>query len=406
MAFEFGYFNEFSDPVTFADPVIMAAAKAIKLGPWTGKFYEAMVAPEITLDTKKFEVYGRSKTSRDGVIGATAWDADDTTGLSMSAAACKGLTKGHVLKVGDEVVVVKTVNRANNTVEVLKRGDAGTTAATHTAGAAYKVIGFAGNDDDLENVEGMNETSNVYTNCVQTVFEIINWKKHGMLVRKGMTDAQAKATLIKEAEVRVAEMLATMCINGYKNIPTDDSGRYMSAGLLQQLTDTNNGQRNPLRYNVNGVLTEAKLLAGIKYCITNGGAPDTLWCDPASKDYINMFNVANSSLAIAANKNDHTAGGQYVNHIDYEGHIIAVRVDRDIPAGNLALVTQSLCKKGWLADDALRMVDEPAASSRKERKSLQGSIGFAIEGVGTDHLLFDGITGGPTGRVITTASSN
>ncbi len=119
-----------------------------------------------------------------------------------------------------------------------------------------------------------------------------------------------------------------------------------------------------------------------------------------------MFNVANSSLAIAANKNDHTAGGQYVNHIDYEGHIIAVRVDRDIPAGNLALVTQSLCKKGWLVDDALRMVDEPAASSRKERKSLQGSIGFAIEGVGTDHLLFDGITGGPAGRVITTASSN
>ena len=39
MPFAFGQFNEFSDSVTFADPVVAAAAKAIDLGQWTGKFY-------------------------------------------------------------------------------------------------------------------------------------------------------------------------------------------------------------------------------------------------------------------------------------------------------------------------------------------------------------------------------
>lgn len=399
MAFEFGAFNEFSDSVTFADLVIAAVAKAINLGPWTGKFYEAMGAPAVTLATKKFELYSRTKTSRDGAIGAGGWDNDDTTGLAMTAAACKGLTKGHVLKVGDELVTVKSVDRTNNTIDVLKRGDAGTTAASHTGSTAFKVVGYAGNDTDLADVEGMHETTNVYTNAVQTIFEIINWTRHGELLRKGLSDAQAQAMLIKEAEVRVAETLANMAINGYKQIPTDDTARYMSAGLLQQLTDTNNNTRSPLTYAVAGALTEAKLLAGIKQVFDAGGNPDTLWVSPTVKGYINTFNIANSSLAINANKTDHGAGGQYIDHIDYEGNIIAVRVDRDMPNGNIALVTQADCKKGWLENDGLRMVDEPSKSSRETRKSLQGSVGFIVENVGSAHMLFTGITGGSTERI-------
>lgn len=268
--FEFGSFNEFSDPVTFADPVVAAVAKAISLGPWVGQFYQAMSAPQVSITTKTFEIYSRTDTSRDGVIGADGWDDDDTTDLPMSEAAVKGLTKGHVLKVGDEIVTVKEVDRANGTIDVLIRGDAGTTAASHAGGAAYKFLGFAGADTDLADVEGMSETTYKYVNAIQTIFEVIPWTKHGELLRKGLTDAQAQATLITEAENRVAKMLATMAINGYKNIPTDTGKRYMSAGLLQQLADTAGGSRTPLTYNVNGVLTEEKFLAGVKQCMDLG----------------------------------------------------------------------------------------------------------------------------------------
>ena len=44
MAFAFGQFNEFSDSVTIRDSVIEAVARAINLGPFVGRFYQAMGA--------------------------------------------------------------------------------------------------------------------------------------------------------------------------------------------------------------------------------------------------------------------------------------------------------------------------------------------------------------------------
>ena len=92
MAFAFGQFNEFSDSVTIGDPVIEAVARAIQLGPFHGKFYEAMSAPQTSITQKEFEIYTRTKTTRDGATGAAAWGADATTGLSINADSIKGKT--------------------------------------------------------------------------------------------------------------------------------------------------------------------------------------------------------------------------------------------------------------------------------------------------------------------------
>lgn len=410
MSFEFGQFNEFSDSVAAADPVIFAVARMINLGRNTGAFYQAMNPVDVTIDAKEYDIYGRSKTSRNGVIGnsgssAAAWDNDDTTGLKMSAAAVKGLTVGHVLDIEGERVVVKSVNRSNNTIDVLARGAAGTTAASHANDTPFKVVGFAGTDTDLKNVESVNEITNIFRNFCQTIFETVDWTKHGELVSKGHSETQASILLTREAEIRVAEMLSTMAINGLKEKQTSTTTRYMSAGLLQQLTDTASGTREVLTYNTSGVLTEAKLMAALKQ-VFETGAPDTIWCSPTVKTYINNLNIANSALAINANKDDHTGGGLYISHIDYEGAILAVRVDRDMPDSNLAIVTQRDIKKGWLKDDGLVMKDEPSKSTRELRKSIQGSVGFMVEGVGQDHILMTGITGGPTERVFKTASAN
>ena len=413
MAFSFGQFNEFSDSVATNDPVIFAVAKAINLGPWTGAFYEAMGAPGVTINSKEFEIYNRSETSRNGVIGVnastastTAWDNDDTSDLPMTADAVKGLTVGHVLKVGDEVVIVKEVDRSNNTIDVLARGAAGTTAASHSNSTPFTVIGFAGQDEDLKNVESVNETTAKYTNYIQTVFETIDWTKHSEYISKGLSEQEASIMLVREAEIRVAKMLATMSVNGIKLKQTSSTTRWMSAGLLAQLQDNNSGTRSTLTYNASGDLTEAKLLAALKQCFAAGGSPDTIWVNPTVKGYINTFNVANSSLAINTMKEDHTAGGQYVSAIDYEGAVLRVRVDNDLPSSVAAIVTMANCKKGWMEGDGLRLVDEPQKSSREMRKSLQGSLGFAIEGVGHDHILITGITGGPTERIYKTASAN
>lgn len=407
MAFEFGQFNEFSDSVTIGDPVILAVAKAIQLGPFKGAFYQAMGAPETTIAQKSFEVYTRSKTARSGVIGSgagTGWDADDTADLAMTAGAIKGLTVGHVLKVGSEVVIVKSVDRAANNIDVYARGAGATTAAAHADATAFTVVGYAGADTDLKNVEAISEATSKYTNYVQTVFEVIEWTKHATLVRKGLSSAQATALLLKEAEIRVAEMLATMAVNGVKQVGST-ADRYMSAGLLAQIADTNSGARPVIDYNVGGLLTEAAVMAAIKEVFDAGGTADTIWCSPTVKGYINAFNAANSALALSAARTDHTAG-MYISALDYEGHILRVRVDADIPNSELVITNMADCKKGWLENDGLRLVDEPSASSREIRKSLQGSVGFLVENVGHNHTRVYGITGGSTERVTNVVVTN
>ena len=406
--FEFGQFTEFSDSVAKKDPVILAVAKAIDLGPFKGAFYQAMGAPSVPLTNKQFDIYSRSKTSRNGLIGdgaAGGWDDDDVASLKMTANVLKGLTIGHVLQVGNEVVIIKAVNRTANTIDVYARGAGSTDAAVHADQTAFKVIGFAGNDLDLKNVESMSETTNLYSNYVQTVFEVMDWTKHATLVGKGLSAADATYVLIQEAELRVAEMLSTMSILGIKQQAVDDSDRYMSAGLYHQLADSNSGNRAPFSYNCDGLLAEAKVMAAIKEVFDNGGVVDTLWCSPTVKGYVNTFNMANSSLAVNADKNDHTVG-TYIKHLDYEGHIINVRVDSDMGNDKLAIVKQSDCKKGWLTDDGLQKKDEPTKSTREMKKSLQGSIGFIIENVGVNHTYLYGITGGPTERVSKVSITN
>lgn len=395
MAFVFGQFNEFSDSVTIADPVIEAVARAIQLGPFAGKFYEAMGAPAATLTQKEFKVYSRSKTSRDGTI-AGEWAAGVTTGLKVAADSLKGITIGHVLEIGGEVVIVAGVDRAAGTISVHRRGEGGTTAATHASGATFEVIGFAGTDTDLKNVESVSETTSEWTNYVQTVFETIDWTKHSTLTRQGLDPANATVVLVREAEIRVAELLARMAIRGVKAKVEGGTGRYMSAGLISQLSDKTRGA---MTYNVAGELTEKKFKDALKQRFDKGGTVDTIWCSPTVKGYINSFIGADSTVQLTDTKGNHTAGGVYVDSYNYEGAIMRVRVDSDMPAGSIAIVNQAKCKKGWLSDDGLRLADEPSLSSREMRKSLQGSVGFLIEDVGADHLLLTGITGGPSERV-------
>lgn len=395
MAFNFGQFNEFSDSVTFADPVVEAVARAIQLGPFTGKFYEAMGAPAATLTQKEFKVYSRSKTSRDGIIGG-AWDESATTGLKINADSLKGLTVGHELEIDGEIVVISSVDRSAGTISVYRRGEGGTTAKAHTEGTAFEVIGFAGSDTDLKHVESVSESTSEWSNYVQTIFETIDWTKHAELTRQGLESGNAVVVLVREAEIRVAEMLARMAIRGVKAKVTSGTGRYMSAGLIAQLSDP---ARNGAVYRVNGELTEQKFKDALKQRFDAGATMNTIWCSPTAKGWINAFLGANAAVQLNANAENHTAGGVYVNSYNYEGAILQVRVDADIPDNKIAVVNQGKCKKGWLANDGLRMVDEPPVSSREMRKSLQGSVGFLIEDVGSDHLLLDGITGGPAERV-------
>lgn len=388
MPFVFGVHTQFDDPVSVGDPVIAVAAKAIQLAANKGAFYQAMGAPQIGIDTEKFEVYSRSKNTRAGVIGTGGWDNSATVDLPVNADAVKGLTIGHVIEVESEVVIVSAVDRSANTIDVYARGAGGTTAAAHLVDVAFAVIGFAGKDNTLKNVESINETSSAYENYIQTVFEALDWEFKGKnLKRKGMGNDSIVSILTQEASYRVAELLSTMAIKSRKQLGSKGGSPYMSAGLLSQLADSNGGARPVLSYNANGALNETKLRAALKEAFKTGN-PNTIWCNTTNKEVINGFN---SSLQITIPRTEHVAG-QYVNAYDYEGAILEVKIDADIPTSILPIVNQSKCLKGWQLGDGLRTVDEPQASSREFRQTIQGAVGFIIEDVGYEHTYIYGIS--------------
>ncbi|UDQ99278.1 hypothetical protein AAEX28_04140 [Lentisphaerota bacterium WC36G] len=391
--FNLGKANEFSDEKTIHDPAILAAAKAAENPPFTGVFYQAMKAPMETLDTKDFKVFSRNGLTRDGVIG-TAWTKTATTGLAIKAECLNGLTVGHVLKVGSEVVCIKSVDRAANTISVFQRGHGTGVASAHDTGAAFETIGFAGSDEMLHNVDSCSGVTDEYINYVQTIFEVVDWTKGAELKRKGLTDGQINAVLLKEGQERVNANLARMAIHGVRQ-KGDTNTPFMSAGLIEQLTDTCDGKRNVIVCDDAGAAFSKKTLdANIQKVIDAGGAVDTVLVSPVMRNWFNSLD----DVLVTKSKDDHVAGS-YNTQYNYNGMIINIMVDRDIPKTCYGLLSIGKCYKQWLKDDGLKKVKEPALNSRLRRESIQGSVAFLIEGVGKWHAWVKNVGEGTAEKV-------
>lgn len=388
MAFDIGLVTEFDDAVSIHDPDVLIAAKAVKMAYNQGSFWNLMKAPSKALEGTIFEIYGRGLTALSGVIGdgiGGGWNAVLTAGLAMTANAVNVLTIGSILKVADEYVVVSAVDRAANTIDVWARGAGASAGAIHADGVAFTVEGSAGNDTDLKNVESRSELTNVYTNYAQTSFETVDYTaKEKILKRKGLTTGEI-ALLKEEAMTRYAKLLARNSIMGIKQAGSA-AHPYLTAGLLEQLADNAGATRTILRYNAGGVTLAETILKAALEDSFEVGQPDTILCNQSNKNIINDFNQA----FINVDKSEKVAGYSVARY-EHEGKVLDVVVDQDMPVSRVGLLTIASCQKGWLTGDLLRYVEEPKASSRENRDSLQGTYGFAIEGVGYDHCDIYGL---------------
>ena len=391
MAFDIGLVTEFDDPQSIQDPIVAANAKAINLPSNVGVVWGAMRAPTFGLTGKTFQIYGRSKTDRTGAVGGTAWDASAITGLTVSDALANVITVGSVIKIGSEIVAVKKVTRSAgaSTIDVFSRGACGSTAATHTAASAISVVGHAGNDTDLKNVESFSETTMKYTNFGQLIMETVDTAKtESLLGRKGL-ETDYLTLRRKEAQLRVSRMLASIAVNGIKQEGVDGGVPYMTAGLFAQLADSaceGSKTRALNRYNAaSAALSETILKGALKQALSVGN-PDTLIVNPSHKAIINEFGAS-----IRQAGRDDRGAGWFVNQYDYEGKAFNILVDADVPSDRIAVVTLGMLQKGWLEGDMLTFKEEPPASSREMRESLQGTFGIIVDGVGYDHLDIYGL---------------
>lgn len=383
MAFETGTITDLSDPNSIADPIVLVSASAVKNPVNLGRFWNDMGDFTENESNRKFDVYSRSETQRAGTTGNWV-DTVDTTALPVVSTV--GLIKGLVLQLGTETVVVKTVV-SGTTIDVVARGAGGSTAQAHNA-VAYTVIGSAINDIDLKDIGSVSEVTNVFNNFMQTVAEPIDFTKGGQIdARKGLSPNQM-SIVQEEAMTRVAKNIFASSIHGLKQQKVGDSP-YMTAGLIQQLTDTTGG-RLVLEQSTVGDLDEAKLKTALR-TVTRTGTPTDIYVSSANKDVINEFLGASSAVTVNAEQGRTTAG-YYIDSYNYEGQILNVKIDLSMPDDVIAIVNINKCRKGWKLNDALEYTDEPALSSREKRSAFNGSYGIVIEDVGYEHIIMTGVT--------------
>lgn len=388
MSFELGEQTEFDDANSIADPVALALASAITLPKTKGVFWQMCALLTEPIAQRAFKIYNRTQSTRNGTTGAWA-DGVATTNLPITAAA--GLIQGLVLEIEDEIVQIKSVNTTANTIDVVARGVAGTTGVAHSDLTEFTVIGSAINDTDLKTLESVNEVTGEYENFFQTAAEVIDYTQGADYDEtKGLSEP--KMTILqKEAMYRVAEGIAVASIRGKKQKGAKNGVAWMTAGLLIQLKSDAGGLRPVLTYDVNGVLTETKLIAALEEVFTRG-TPDKIFCSFANKRTINQW-LVNATNAIKVNTTlDNTTAGAYVDTYNYEGNLLEVHVDIDMPDAEIAVVNMMYCRKGWKANDGIKVNKEPSLSSREHSDSITGSFGLVIEQVGYEHILLTGIT--------------
>lgn len=385
---DIGLHYTLDDTNSILDPEILAIAKRVNPqdADEFGRVWELFGTRNTPIQTDEFEILKRQYTKPDITVtasgGSADWDTNsDTTALPVTAADAAILTVGDVLLVNDEIVVVSSVDRGSNTIDVYERGAGETTAAAHgTSAVTVQIIGNA-NIEGTVDVEAMVEETDLYTNYCQLIEEKIDLTKADS--DQARKTGQTVATYEDEAMTRAKRDMARTAIHGTaragsKTVPA------MTRGLLGWLNLSDG-----IKTAVGGAFTQTVLDTHLNTIRQEGGKPNSIVMSVANKLVFNGFTSADEVKQDVA---DRTTGRIVETYLADGLGGIPVVVDLDMPDDTIAVVDTNKLSKGWKVGDELRMVDEPPVNSRQMAKTIQGKFGLAVENIGQSHGLLTGLT--------------
>jgi hypothetical protein len=370
------------------DPEVLAIAQAVtpQQSPAFGKVWDLFGQRANDITTDKFQVMTRGYTQPTISITAggsgTDWDsASATTGLPVSSTTIDRITVGDALLVEDEIVVVKTIDRSANTIAVYERGAGETSGARHGTGAlTVKVIGNAAIEGHVD-VEAMAEATGILDNYMQLVEEKIDltFEDAEQSRKIGRTEPVLKQEAMNRVMAKLAKTaIYSVAVEGSKVLPA------MTRGFLQWLQLTGG-----LKTAVNGTFTETTLKNALNDIYKAGGRANAIVMSVAKKATFNGFTAADVLNQDVAARTT----GRVVDAYLADGFgLIPVVVDLDFPDDKVVITNSAKLSKGWKLSDPLRFVDEPPVNSRQRAQTLQGKVGTAVEGIGTDHEVLYGLT--------------
>ena len=270
--------------------------------------------PMAPSDSVTITWYDSMSNSLQGAVGVGGWNNSDTTGLVVSSATSAIINVGDVCLIESEQVIVSSVDRSGNTIDVQQRGHGSTSAATHTADKVIYIIGSANVEGTVDG-DSIIEDNEEKTNYFQLLEEPLSWSKQAQeQMYKDMTDLKTDAR--KKAMSRALRKLNLTALFGVPVARTSTKSG-TAGGLDHFITNATNGNTS----NVGGALTESSLKTLISMIDEDGGSPDTIICSPSDKATINTFNLAANATAATrtyTTRGDRTAGN-IVDLYDTEG---------------------------------------------------------------------------------------
>lgn len=334
------------------------------------------------INTTKIKWYDAKTYALEGEVGVGDWDDTDTTGLPVSAEFAQLVNVGDVLRVENEFVVVKAVDRTGNTVDVYGRGHGGTTAAAHDAADAIFILGNA-NVEGTVNGDSLLEDSIEQVNFTQIVEEPIEitltaQKQKYLDVTDKLNDERTKAM------TRALKKLNQAVLFGKPSAGSKTTPR--SFGGLKHFIENTSDAFN---YNVAGAFTETHLKNVLLEMARRGGSPDTILCSPDIKSVINGFNASNTRYS-----REERMAGVLVDQYEGEGvGVLKIVADPFLrhSFGEMYVVNTRKLGKTWFVDDKLRFEPEPA-NSRTLKETLQGQLTVKVKDVVTDFARMYGIS--------------
>ncbi len=232
-------------------------------------------------------------------------------------------------------------------------------------------------------VEAMAEAGNLLTNYTQLFEEKVDlsFEDDNTARKIGNT----RDVLKREAMTRVMRDLARTAIDGVAVAPTRTTPS-LTRGLDRWLN-----LAGGLVTNVGGAFTEGTLQTALATLRLSGGMPNAIVMSVGKKATFNGFTGAGvTQVAMDAGN---TTVGRITNAYLADGFgEIPIIVDLDMPDDKVYIVNSNKMFKGWKKNDELRFVAETNTNSREKAETLQGRMGLAVEGVGTDHMVLAGLS--------------
>lgn len=387
---ELGIQYTYDDPNSQADPQVVAVADRINANDSSamGRVYELFGEMTNPLSKGQFSVLNRQYTPPNititGVSGA-GWDTTTATeDLPIPSDSVNNIVAGDTLLVEDEIVIIQSVDRTANTVDVYARGAGETTAVAHgTTAITANIIGNAFSEGKVA-TEGVREGTDEQLNYTQLFSERMEWTFEDTNTDRKLSVGEQEEEE-NEAMQRLMRDLARTAIHGTAQVEAGDIPS-LTRGLLGFMGLS---AGTDLSLAVGGEFTLTSLNGVLNKMFIRGGVPNAIVMSPANKIVFDSFTSADN---LQQDVNDETVGRVITGYKSGQFGTLPVIVDLDMPNSKVEIVDTTKLKKKWVDGDSLRMKDEPPQNSRHIVKTYQGSIGFSVTGVGTSHGELDGLT--------------